>query len=62
MEDFMLIEKIYKALYPNNPNFRMRDILAFLDRHSSLKLLNCKHRRNEGYLRSLEKDRSLNES
>lgn len=32
-EDFKLIEAVYQALYPKNPDFGMQDVLDFLDEH-----------------------------
>lgn len=48
-EDFALIEAIYLALYPKNPDFRMPDILAFLEENPSLKKINAKIVPRTGY-------------
>ena len=40
LEDFELITAIYEALYPLNPSFGLRDVLAFLDRRPELASLN----------------------
>ncbi|MGB9855722.1 MAG: aminotransferase class III-fold pyridoxal phosphate-dependent enzyme [Caldisericum exile] len=56
-EDFELIKIIYEKLYPHNPNFRMSDILKFLENHPELIDLNKKFKRNEGYEKSLKEDR-----
>jgi predicted dehydrogenase len=32
-EDFELISRIYQSLYPENPDFLMKDILALLEKH-----------------------------
>jgi spore coat polysaccharide biosynthesis protein SpsF len=55
-EDFELVTIIYEALYPKNNAFVSKDILNFLEKRPELKLLNRHYRRNEGYLKSLEKD------
>lgn len=55
-DDFELVRTIYEELYPGNPTFSTRDILALLDRRPELKTVNTTHRRNEGYARSLARD------
>ena len=57
-EDFDLVERIYAALYPQKPDFTTADILALLARQPELVQLNLGIRRNEGYERSLERDRA----
>ena len=57
-EDFEFVRRVYEALYPANPEFRLRDILALLEREPSLQELNAGHRRNEGYQKSLTQDRN----
>jgi spore coat polysaccharide biosynthesis protein SpsF len=32
-EDYILIRRVFDALYPANPAFRMKDVLSLLDRH-----------------------------
>ncbi len=56
-EDFELVKKIYAALYPHNPEFKLRDILDFLDSHKALLGINAVYKRNEGYLKSLAQDK-----
>ena len=41
-EDFILIEKIIKGVYPNNPDFDMLDILEFLKNNPELTKINSK--------------------
>ncbi|MFQ6007575.1 MAG: cytidylyltransferase domain-containing protein [Candidatus Zixiibacteriota bacterium] len=55
-EDFVLVTRIYEALYPQNPQFTMRDILDFLDKNPELIAINSAFERNEGYRKSLEQD------
>ncbi|MBF0180128.1 MAG: aminotransferase class III-fold pyridoxal phosphate-dependent enzyme [Magnetococcales bacterium] len=56
-EDFALVERIYEALYPENPAFGMQEILALIDEQPELAVMNTSHRRNEGLERSLQKER-----
>ena len=58
-EDFDLITKIYEVLYQDKPNFLMQDILDFLDANPHLNELNEKYQRNEGLLKSFEKDKQF---
>jgi spore coat polysaccharide biosynthesis protein SpsF len=55
-EDFEMVRRIYEALYPANPAFTTKDILALLAGHPELSELNRKFRRNEGLERSLARD------
>lgn len=55
-EDFGLVERIYTRLYPANPCFSTRDILALLDAEPALMGLNARFERNDGLRRSLQKD------
>ncbi len=41
-EDYMVIVKVFEALYPKNPNFRTRDILDYLTRHPEIKNINAR--------------------
>jgi spore coat polysaccharide biosynthesis protein SpsF (cytidylyltransferase family) len=58
-EDFKLIEKIYKYLYPLNSSFTTSDILSLFDSHPELYHINDMFKRNEGSLKSLERDKNL---
>ena len=40
-EDLQLIETIYTRLYPENPAFRLHEILGLLDREPELLQMNC---------------------
>jgi spore coat polysaccharide biosynthesis protein SpsF len=55
-EDFILVEKIYQALYEDNPLFLMNDILKLLDQRPELNKINGNFSRNEGLERSLQED------
>jgi spore coat polysaccharide biosynthesis protein SpsF (cytidylyltransferase family) len=56
-EDFELVRAIYEALYPSNPAFETKDVLAFLKEHPELLRLNQHMVRNAGLLKSLEADK-----
>ena len=55
-EDFVLVEKIYQALYEDNPLFLTNDILKLLDKRPELNKINDNCSRNEGLERSLQED------
>ena len=55
-EDFDLVTKIYEALYPVNPEFRMNDVITLLQQHPELAAINQKIERNEGLKKSLNED------
>lgn len=57
--DFELVTRVYEALYPSKPAFTTADVLALLDAHPDWKTLNTGHARNEGFEKSLKKDREL---
>jgi spore coat polysaccharide biosynthesis protein SpsF len=56
MDDFKKIFEIYQALYPQNQNFSLSDILNLFKKNPEIRLLNKDIRRNEGYQKSIEKD------
>ena len=55
--DFDFIKAILESLYPINPYFNMNDVLNFLQNNPGLEDINKNIIRNEGYLKSLKKDR-----
>ncbi|MDA1132736.1 MAG: glycosyltransferase family protein [Proteobacteria bacterium] len=55
-EDLELVREIFAALFPANPAFSTDDVLELLRRRPELATMNAMHRRDEGYLRSLERD------
>ncbi len=59
-KDFEFIKAILESLYPTNPDFSMEDILEFLHRNPHFGDINKDIIRNEGYLKSLKKDRIVN--
>ena len=56
-DDLQFVESVYSSLLPHERNFSMNDVLRLLEEHPEIREVNASHRRNEGYLRSLEKDR-----
>lgn len=57
--DFQFLNLIYDELYPQNKNFGMYDILELLKRKPFLELINSNILRNEGYIKSLKEDKSI---
>ncbi len=55
-EDFKLITIIYEALYPAKADFTMHDILELVNARPELKSINSRFIRNEGMLKSKQKD------
>lgn len=55
-EDFAFVRGVYERLYPGNPDFGTRDILALLEREPELGELNRGFVRNEGLKKSIAKD------
>lgn len=58
-EDFAFVKTVFEHLYPSNPHFNMQDILALLKAKPELIALNQRFMRNEGLLKSQEKDKEL---
>lgn len=56
LDDLAFVRAIYHGMGPFS--FRMQDICEMLQRYPSLRAINAGHRRNEGYLHSLETDHS----
>ncbi|MDD5595652.1 MAG: glycosyltransferase family protein [Candidatus Omnitrophica bacterium] len=56
-EDFKLIKAILEALYPKNPNFKIPDVIKFLNKHPNLEKINSHILYNEGYLKSVRRDK-----
>ncbi len=57
-EDLGFVRAVYEALYPADPAFEMRDVLALLARRPELAGINTHIERNEGMKPSLEADRA----
>ena len=58
-EDFDFVRSVFEQLYPSNPHFVMEDVLALLRAKPELGALNQRFIRNEGLLKSLEKDKKI---
>ncbi len=58
-EDFILVEKIYQALYNDNPLFLTDDILNLLEMYPELTKINNIFIRNEGLNKSLQEDKEF---
>ena len=56
-KDFEFIKIIYKNLYHKNALFGMKAILNFLKKYPEIEEINKNIIRNEGYLKSLKKDK-----
>lgn len=56
-EDYVFIKQVYDALFDSNPAFLMADILQLLDKNPEMLQINSLYVRNEGLMKSLEKER-----
>lgn len=54
--DFELVTGIYQGIYPDKPDFLMKDVLAWLRAHPEHGKVNSQFERNEGYKKSLLED------
>lgn len=59
-EDYEFIKLIYENLYNKNQLFGMEEILKFIDKNPEVEKINKSIIRNEGYLKSLKEDKTLN--
>ena len=59
-EDMEFLRLVYKYLYNKNPLFGMNDILALISEKPEIEKINQHIIRNEGYLKSLREDKTLN--
>jgi spore coat polysaccharide biosynthesis protein SpsF (cytidylyltransferase family) len=57
--DFKFIKTVLEALYPVNPDFHMGEILDIVKRNPRLEDINRSIIRNEGYLKSLARDKLI---
>lgn len=58
--DFEFLESVFKHLYHSNNFFGMNDILNLVNKQPSLEKINANIIRNEGYIKSIEKDKTIN--
>jgi spore coat polysaccharide biosynthesis protein SpsF len=56
-QDFEFVKKIFETLYPSKPLFGMKDILSVLEKNPQWAVFNKQFTRNEGLLKSKEKDK-----
>lgn len=55
--DFTFIKTVFEALYPEDPDFHMEDVIRFLSDNPEVEDINGDIMRNEGYKRSIENDK-----
>ncbi|MFC1590919.1 cytidylyltransferase domain-containing protein [Thermodesulfobacteriota bacterium] len=58
-EDYEFVKGVFAALYPANPCFGFRAVLAVLEQNPELMALNRHFERNEGLIKSKEEDRAF---
>ena len=58
-KDFEFVKIIFESLYPANPLFGMENVLNLLKKNSELASLNKHFIRNEGVVKSKEKDKTF---
>ena len=56
-EDFQFVTKVYEALYRENAEFTMQDVLDLLNNQPELIKINNDFERNEGLLKSFREDK-----
>jgi spore coat polysaccharide biosynthesis protein SpsF len=61
-EDFDFVNRVYKSLYFDNPDFKTEDILNLLNQYPKLTEINERFIRNEGMAKSLKADQLLLET
>ena len=55
-EDYEVIKHVYDTLYPQNPHFRMKDVLEFFSKNPDVEEINSEIKRNEGLDKSFKED------
>ncbi|MDP1815390.1 MAG: glycosyltransferase family protein [Leadbetterella sp.] len=58
-DDLKFVKEIYRRLYRNEQMFYMNDILDIIKKEPFLAEINSKHKRNAGYLKSLENEKNI---
>jgi len=58
-EDFEFVKQVYERLYPINPAFTTRDVLALLAAEPTLMQINARFQRNEGSKKSQAADQQF---
>ncbi|MBI96476.1 glutamate-1-semialdehyde aminotransferase [bacterium] len=61
-KDFKVITNIFENLYPLNSNFGINEVLKFMSDNPEVSQINIETPRNEGYEKSLLKDKAFNRS
>ncbi len=56
-EDYELLSTIFNNIYPENPDFRMKDVLEFLSKNPELEELNVHISSDSGLQKSIREDR-----
>lgn len=56
--DYEFVKTIYEAL-GNKLNFGMEDVLVYLESHPEIEKLNSEISRNEGYVKSIQQDKTI---
>lgn len=54
--DYEFIKSVYDSLYVENPNFKMQDVIDYLNKFPELREINSDSNRNEGLEKSLKND------
>lgn len=60
IEDYEFLQEIFSKLYSRNPFFKTLDILSEIEKNPKLAQINGGIIRNEGYLKSLDRDKLKN--
>ena len=58
-EDYEFLQKVFGALYGQNPFFGMDEVLRVLEQHPEWERINTHITRNEGYQKSLMEDKKI---
>jgi len=58
-DDYNFLKIVFKNVYVNNPNFRMKDILKYLRENPNVERINNQIIRNKGYIKSMKEDREI---
>lgn len=58
-EDFEFVRAVFENFYRKKPLFSMDDVLSLMEKKPELALLNKRFTRNEGLLKSKEKDKAV---
>lgn len=59
LEDYHFLNVLFEYFYPQNPLFGIDEVLAFLEKYPESGMINAHIIRDEGYKKSLEKDKNI---